>query len=53
MEVIEAVERVNENQKTIVYNKLLTLLGDVKVKLLLCLDWLLNRKQMICVKRLR
>ena len=32
MEVIEAVERVNENQKTIVYNKLLTLMGDVKGK---------------------
>lgn len=32
MEVIEAVERVNENQKTIVYNKLLTLMGNVKGK---------------------
>lgn len=32
MEVIEAVERVNEIQKTIVYNKLLTLMGDVKGK---------------------
>lgn len=32
MEVIEAVERVNEIQKTIVYNKLLTLMGNVKGK---------------------
>ena len=32
MEVIEAVERVNENQKTIVYNKFLTLMEDVKGK---------------------
>lgn len=32
MQVIEAVERVNENQKTIVYNKLLMLMGDVKDK---------------------
>lgn len=32
MEVIEAVERVNERQKSIVYNKLVSLMGDVKGK---------------------
>ncbi len=32
MEVIEAVERVNENQKIIVYNKLLKLIGSVNGK---------------------
>ncbi len=32
MEVIEAVERVNEKQKSIVYDKILTALGDVKGK---------------------
>lgn len=30
MEVIEAVERVNEKQKGIVYDKLISLMGDVK-----------------------
>lgn len=32
MEVIEAVERVNERQKSIVYDKLISLMGDVKGK---------------------
>lgn len=32
MEVIEAVERVNERQKSIVYDKLVTLVGDLKGK---------------------
>ena len=32
MEVIEAVERVNEKQKSIVYDKILKALGDVKGK---------------------
>ena len=32
MEVIEAVERVNEKQKSIVYNKLVSLIGDVEGK---------------------
>ena len=32
MEVIEAVERVNEKQKSIVYDKLINLLGDAKGK---------------------
>ena len=32
MEVIEAVERVNEKQKSIVYDKILTALGNVKGK---------------------
>lgn len=32
MEVIEAVERVNERQKSIVYDKLTILMGDVKGK---------------------
>lgn len=32
MEVIEAVERVNEKQKSIVYDKLISLMGDVKGK---------------------
>lgn len=32
MEVIEAVERVNERQKSIVYDKLVSLMGDVKGK---------------------
>lgn len=32
MEVIEAVERVNERQKSIVYDKLIGLMGDVKGK---------------------
>ena len=32
MEVIEAVERVNEYQKSVVYDKLICLMGDVKGK---------------------
>ena len=32
MEVIEAVERVNERQKSIVYDKLVALMGDVRGK---------------------
>lgn len=32
MEVIEAVERVNERQKSIVYDKIVALVGDVKGK---------------------
>ena len=32
MEVIEAVERVNDRQKSIVYDKLTRLMGDVKGK---------------------
>ena len=32
MEVIEAVERVNEKQKSIVYDKLISMMGDVKGK---------------------
>ena len=32
MEVIEAVERVNDRQKSIVYDKLICLMGDVKGK---------------------
>ena len=32
MEVIEAVERVNDRQKSIVYDKLIRLMGDVKGK---------------------
>lgn len=32
MEVIEAVERVNEKQKFIVFRKLVDFLGDVKGK---------------------
>lgn len=36
MEVIEAVERVNEKQKGIVYDKLVMLVGDLKGKLLRC-----------------
>lgn len=32
LEVIEAVERVNEKQKSIVYNKICTLVGDVRGK---------------------
>lgn len=32
MEVIEAVERVNEKQKSIVYDKIISLAGDVKGK---------------------
>lgn len=32
MEVIEAVERVNEHQKNIVYDKLIRMMGDVKGK---------------------
>ena len=32
MEVIEAVERVNENQKSIVYDKIIKAVGDVKGK---------------------
>ena len=32
MEVIEAVERVNERQKSIVYDKLVALIGDVRGK---------------------
>ena len=32
MEVIEAVERVNEKQKSIVYNKIIKAIGDVKGK---------------------
>lgn len=44
MEVIEAVERVNENQKTIVYNKLLTLMGDVKGKTIAVLGLAFKRE---------
>ena len=32
MEVIEAVERVNEKQKSIVYDKIIKAVGDVKGK---------------------
>ena len=32
MEIIEAVEHVNEKQKSIVYDKLISLIGNVKDK---------------------
>ena len=37
MEVIEAVERVNERQKSIVYDKLVALMGDVRGKTIVIL----------------
>lgn len=51
MKVLQAVESVNENQKSILFNKLMKHFnGELKGKLLPFGDLLSNLKQTICVK---
>ena len=53
MRILEAVEAVNEEQKSILYRKLMTHFGgDINGKRIAIWDWHLSQKQMICVKPL-